>query len=120
MGYYCSHHYAHTMDAQSKRLPYALKGSDAIFYSVFRYLGCAVDVRPVIHYNYVEEQEEEWNLNLGDLSDDDNDIPHWAEDKEPSRVGVGLPNLKVTGMMSGDGLTTKSVSDDAYLNAFQI
>ena len=116
MGFYCSHHYAHTMEAQSKRLPYALKGSDAIFYSVFRHLGCAIDVRPVIDYNYDQEKEEEWLQDTADLSDDG--IPDWTEDKEPSRVGVGLPKLKVTNKMCGDGLTIKSVSVCAYVNNF--
>lgn len=112
------------MKAQSKRLPYALKGSDAIFYSVFRHLGCAIDLRPVIAYNYDTEAEEEANLrqwpNFPEPEDE-----YESEDTDmeganpPARVGIGLPKLKVTKAMSGDGRTTKSVSVVTYVNSVQ-
>lgn len=118
MGFYCAHHYAHTMKAQSKRLPYALKGSDAIFYSVFRQLGCAIDVRPAIDYNWYKEGEEEQNRKMWERDYDKNygEDGYWWEAEEPSRVGVGLPKLKVTHTMCDNGRTIKSVKFPAHVN----
>ena len=48
--------------------------------------------------------------------DDDNDDKRWWEAEEPSRIGVGLPKLKVTRAMCGDGRTTKSVKFLAYVS----
>lgn len=48
LGFYCQHAYAHTNDNHRNRLPYALKGIDAVFYSTFYHLGLDVEVRPVM------------------------------------------------------------------------
>lgn len=46
--FYCQHVYAHTNEDHRKRLLYALKGVDAIFYSIFYHMGLKVKVQPVI------------------------------------------------------------------------
>jgi hypothetical protein len=71
------HHYAHTIESYSRRLPYALKGSDAIFYSVVRHLGHSIEIRPVLSLAslFEDDQEELANVDL---------------------VGRKLPPLKVT------------------------
>lgn len=95
------------MKAQSKRLPYALKGCDAIFYSVFRHLDCSIDVRPVIDYNDVKE----WDEKLAAMSDISwEDIHAMVPPERASRVGIGLPELKVSEVMCGESLDTVSVS----------
>lgn len=101
------------MEAQSKKLPYALKGSDAIFYTVFRHLGCAIDVRPVIDYDYATEEEEEDNLRPWRRYPHSQSLP-LKEGKPPSRIGVGLPELRVTDIMCGENRSSKSVSFVAY------
>lgn len=106
MGFYCGHHYAHTMKAQSRRLPYALKGCDAIFYSVFRHLGYDLDLRPILQWDYdlyeyltntmerarekLEEEAEESDMEGGISSRVELDF---MEARNSSRVGVGLPEI---------------------------
>lgn len=46
--FYCQHPYAHTNDNHRKSLPYALKGVDAVVYSIFYHMGLEVKVRPVM------------------------------------------------------------------------
>lgn len=48
LGLCCHHAYAHNKPDYAERLPYALKGVDAIFYSVFNHLGLKVKIRAVI------------------------------------------------------------------------
>ena len=48
LGFYCQHAYAHTDQNHGVRLPYALKGIDAIFYSIFCHMGLEVKVQPVM------------------------------------------------------------------------
>lgn len=48
LGFYCQHAYAHTNDNHRNSLPYALKGVDAMFYSIFHHMGLEVQVRPVM------------------------------------------------------------------------
>ena len=113
------------MKAQSKRLPYALKGCDAIFYSVFRYLDSAPDVRPMIDYDYSEDWEQ-WEL---DHADDDYSEYRKRREKEydkrreepykSSCVGVGLTELNVTNFCN-ESCSTASVSADAYVKKLQI
>lgn len=108
MGFFCAHHYAHTIEAQSKRLPYALKGSDAIFYSVFRHLGCAIDVRPVIDYDHENEEREEAHLRKWRKLPDPEKMD-LKGGNPPGRVGVGLPVLQVSELVHGERHTYKEV-----------
>ncbi len=48
LGFYCRHAYAHANKNHNKRLPLALKGVDAMFYSVFHNLGLQVDMHAVM------------------------------------------------------------------------
>lgn len=107
------------MKAQSQRLPYALKGCDAIFYSVFRHLGCALDVRPVIDYNYYQECQEKrfWDLRNSKGSLEDLNI---EDPEKPSRVGVGLPELKVADSIHDEACSTASVSAITYVKGLRI
>ena len=54
--FYCRHAYAHATQDHNVRLPHALKGVDAVFYSIFHVLGFKAVVRPVMsglrHDNY--------------------------------------------------------------------
>ena len=98
------------MEAQSKRLPYALKGRDAIFYSVFRHLGCAVDARPVL--NMDAARKEEWDNKHAELSEDEEiEIPEEAESLKSSIVGVGKPKLQLNKRITEDGDDYVKVSD---------
>ena len=48
LGFHCAHTYAHTNDKMTINLPMALKGVDAVVFSIFRKLGASVDLRAVI------------------------------------------------------------------------
>ena len=48
LGFDCRHAYAHANDYHKKRLPYALKGVDAIFYTVFAHLDLKVNIQAVM------------------------------------------------------------------------
>ena len=48
LGFYCRHAYNHANENHNKRLPMALKGVDAMFYSVFHRLGLQVDLHAVM------------------------------------------------------------------------
>lgn len=100
LGFYCAHHYAHTMQAQIRRLPYALKGCDAIFYSVFRHLGSAVQVRPVLKYDDYDDYDD-------------------PEESRASRLGVRLRPLKISNSSTED-YRRLHVSAVAYVKMLQI
>lgn len=51
LGFYCQHAYAHTNQSLDDNLPYALKGVDAIFYSIFYHMDLEVDVKPVLDFD---------------------------------------------------------------------
>ncbi|CZT07795.1 uncharacterized protein RAG0_13110 [Rhynchosporium agropyri] len=48
LGYHCRHSYSHTSTKMGKRLPFALRGIDMVFYSVFKSLGLNVQVRHIL------------------------------------------------------------------------
>lgn len=48
LGFYCRYAYAHASYDHPERLPYALKGVDAIFYAVFHDLDLEVNVQAVL------------------------------------------------------------------------
>ena len=57
IGQYCTHKYAHTNRGSIQRLPYALKGVDAVVYAIFsRGFGFKVHLRPVLD----DYRKEEW------------------------------------------------------------
>ena len=59
IGHYCTHSYAHTHPEHISRLPFALKGVDAIMYTTFRKgLNLPVILRPVLNDFYKKEAEE--------------------------------------------------------------
>lgn len=110
MGFYCGHHYAHTMKAQSRRLPYALKGCDAIFYSVFRHLGYDLGLRPILQWDQwldedmdgaIERAIEQANSTGSSQGSDTEDRNSsrggvdFVEARNSSRVGVDLPELDI-------------------------
>lgn len=82
LGFYCRHAYAHANKDHSKRLPFALKGADAIFYSAFHHLGLRVKMQAVM-----EDLEDDY------YADDD-----YADDseKDAELVATGLHGLKLT------------------------
>ena len=51
LGFYCQHAYAYTNLSLNDRLPYALKGVDAIFYSIFYHMDLDVEVKPVLDFD---------------------------------------------------------------------
>ena len=67
LGFYCQHGYAHTSLLNSHRLPYGLKGMDAIFYSIFFHVGLDVKVRPVMN----DVPDDEFIEHLSDKEDHD-------------------------------------------------
>ena len=91
LGYFCTHVYAHTNDYQSRKLPFALKGADALIWSVFRSLGLGVNIRPVM---------------------EDIDDGHGHSDEDRGRlVGLGLHRVKISDVGGyDDSLPTTSVS----------
>lgn len=48
LGFYCVHAYAHANDRVVKTLPYALKGVDAVVFSIFQGLNLSVSMRAVM------------------------------------------------------------------------
>src|SRR4051812_42027504 len=47
LGFYCTYPYAHTSNEADIRLPWALKGIDAIIFTVFQRLGLKVMMHPI-------------------------------------------------------------------------
>lgn len=47
LGFGCAHHYAHTNDSATVRLPGALKGVDMALYAIFHAIGLPVEVLPI-------------------------------------------------------------------------
>ncbi|MCJ1285541.1 hypothetical protein MMC26_004882 [Xylographa opegraphella] len=83
LGYYCEHRYAHTSEDIDSRLPYALKGRDALIYAVFRRgFSLRVHLRPV----------------LAPVEGDPCSSSHVLE----NRVGSGLHMLQVTNEKRGE------------------
>lgn len=71
LGFYCEHAYAHTNDRLKKQLPHALKGADAIFYTVCRQVGLDVNVKPILdeaNDDFYEDEPED---------EDDEDEEEW-------------------------------------------
>ena len=90
LGLYCHHAYAHNNTDYTKRLPYALKGVDAIFYSVFDHLGLKVRIRAVM---------EDMNDNgYGCPRDYDSDDSR----KDAELVSTGLHAIQLTEEGGGD------------------
>lgn len=85
LGFYCRHAYAHANDDHSKRLPFALKGVDAIFYSVFHHLGLRVNMRAVMDL-------EDYDNEYGDQRNYDSDDSR----KGAELVATGLHGLQLT------------------------
>lgn len=83
LGLYCRHAYAHANDDHSERLPFALKGVDAIFYSVFHHLGLKVNIQA-----FMEDLEAE--RECGSRYDSD-DSREGAE-----LVAAGLHGIQLT------------------------
>ena len=64
LGFYCQHADAHTNQSLDDNLPYALKGVDAVFYSIFYHMDLDVDVKPVLdldasRYRYDDTNADE-------------------------------------------------------------
>ncbi|KAL7775698.1 hypothetical protein CFE70_009542 [Pyrenophora teres f. teres 0-1] len=57
MDRYCSHAYAHANNVMPKTLPAILKGGDMVAFEVFRFLGIAPRVRPVLD---LDEDTRDW------------------------------------------------------------
>ncbi|MCJ1237127.1 hypothetical protein MMC14_005111 [Varicellaria rhodocarpa] len=66
LGFYCEHRYAHTNKHFIRRLPYALKGNDAVIFSILlRGFGFKVFLRPVLEE--LDEYEDSDEKEVGDL-----------------------------------------------------
>ena len=68
LGFYCEHRYAHTNEHFINRLPYALKGNDAVIFSILlRGFGFKVFLRPILEdldmHRYSDDEDKE----VGDL-----------------------------------------------------
>ncbi|MCJ1357409.1 MAG: hypothetical protein MMC33_007405, partial [Icmadophila ericetorum] len=94
LGYCCENSYAHTIKSQIEKLPCALKGHDAIIYSVFSHCGHTVQIRPIIWKSY-EEVEDSWTYNDQEALDQ---VNKEAEEKEGNHVGKDLHKLKLTNL----------------------
>ncbi len=93
MGFYCRHAYAHANTDHSKRLPFALKGVDAIFYSVFYYLGLEVKIQAVME-NLEHVDQDAYGY-------------EWPDDRKGAElVATGLHGIKLSeqGGFDGDDL----------------
>lgn len=89
LGFYCRHAYAHANDDHSQRLPFALKGVDAIFYSVFHHLGLEADMHAI----------------MDDLDDDDDRRRDYDSDdsrKDAELVATGLHGIQLSDEGGGD------------------
>ncbi|KAM0802292.1 hypothetical protein BDR22DRAFT_844059 [Usnea florida] len=91
LGLFCHHAYAHNKSDHIKRLPYALKGVDAIFYSVFDHLGLRVKIRAVM-----DDLDEDGYGNPRDYDSDDSR-------KDAELVSTGLHTLQLTEDGGDDG-----------------
>ena len=59
LGFYCTHEYAHTKMNFIGRLPYALKGLDAVIFAVLlRGFGFEVFLRPILKTDFDDEYED--------------------------------------------------------------
>ena len=90
LGFYCQHAYAHANDSDIQRLPFCLKGVDAIFYSVFHHLGLTVGMRAVM-----EELEDDEDMDQYDNSDD--------EQTGAELVSTGLHGIQLDDHGGDDG-----------------
>ncbi|KAE8374846.1 hypothetical protein BDV26DRAFT_269247 [Aspergillus bertholletiae] len=61
IGIYCAHAYAHTSEDAEINVPRTLKGSDLVFYAVFKALGAKLKIRPVLdrYGDYYEDDDRE-------------------------------------------------------------
>ena len=59
LDFFCQHAYAHTSNSHRGRLSHALKGVDAIYYSIFTRLGLNVEVKPVIYDEMVKDDRDD-------------------------------------------------------------
>ncbi|MCJ1385112.1 hypothetical protein MMC17_008231 [Xylographa soralifera] len=95
LGYYCEHRYAHTSKDIRSRLPYALKGRDALIYAVFQQgFGNRVHFRPVL-----EPVERD-----PDYRDSD-------DDEDEDRIGTGLHMIQITDAGDEDDQTLNYLAE---------
>lgn len=96
LGFYCQHAYAHTNEILAERLPYALKGVDAIFYSVFYHMDLVVEVKPVLDFDAARYRWDDTS------ADEDGDL-----------IGTALHRIKLAdiGGHDDEGTTEEIVRD---------
>lgn len=113
LGFYCEHAYAHSNDRLRKQLPHALKGADAIFYTVCRHVGIDVKVKPVmadVDDEYYEEDDDDEKDRKKEQKEDHQDF------LDSEIVGTDLHDLKlIPDGESHDCITDKQVSQSAPL-----
>ncbi|KAL8672749.1 MAG: hypothetical protein Q9168_002803 [Polycauliona sp. 1 TL-2023] len=73
LGFHCVHAYAHANDRVVKPLPNALKGADAVIYSIFKALGVPVNMRAVMEGQYEDLKEGYYYDDSVDGMDDGKD-----------------------------------------------
>jgi hypothetical protein len=120
LGAYCLHPYHHTRRQTQHHMPFALQGTDAILFSVFKALGLKVMVGPVlgdeawdewaqireerqVRRMYEVERQEESDEEMGegssvddeDAHNDDNEDDEELTDAEMARVGKAWWRLKM-------------------------
>ncbi|KAF2418794.1 hypothetical protein EJ08DRAFT_599213 [Tothia fuscella] len=100
LGIGCEHFYAHAQGPMVHQLPESLKGSDMAVYEIFRALGLATVVRPILDMQIDDDDEyyqrDDYSDNKDDDSDDDdNDV---ADERETVQgkdiVGTNLHSFK--------------------------
>ncbi|KAL8636521.1 MAG: hypothetical protein Q9226_009245 [Calogaya cf. arnoldii] len=70
LGFHCVHAYAHTNDRVVETLPYALKGVDAVVFSIFKGLNLSVSMRAVIEKeNMIDGDDYDWREESDDMKD---------------------------------------------------
>jgi hypothetical protein len=125
LGTYCMHPYHHTRRQTQHHMPFALQGTDAILFSVFKALGLKAMVGPTlgdeawdewaqireerqVRRMYEAERQEESDEEMGEGSsvEDDDERDNFIEDdeelndSETARVGKAWWRLK---MVNGEG-----------------
>jgi len=108
LAFYCTHRYAHTAGPTKYKMPYALKGVDAVLYTVFEKLGMTMKVRPILKQgSYGDEY----------LSGDEGEVenPHSKRskrkherlEKNEERVGTAFHGLQLSDLNTHDRSLTE-------------
>ncbi|KAL8852145.1 MAG: hypothetical protein Q9221_002968 [Calogaya cf. arnoldii] len=87
LGFHCVHAYAHTNDRVAETLPYALKGVDAVVFSIFKRLNLSVSMRAVMEMEDIIGEDEYARHEEEEEEDDDM--------KDAKLVATGLHGIQI-------------------------